>query len=236
MEIAPSILSADFADLKSELRRVERAGCRWIHLDVMDGHFVPNLTFGPPVVAALRKVSRKLFLDAHLMIEEPWKMVGDFAKAGVQLITVHAETCPDLPKVIRQLRRLRVQVGVSIRPKTSVQQLDDALGLVDLVLIMTVEPGAGGQELIPSTLNKVRRLELRRQRHGLNYRLQVDGGINVETAPLAVAAGADVLVVGTAIFADGIWRALSRLPAIFADGKVATNIRQLKSALVNGRA
>jgi ribulose-phosphate 3-epimerase len=221
VELAPSILNADFTDLKTELRRLERAGIRWIHLDVMDGHFVPNLTFGPPVIASLRKVSKRLFFDAHLMVEEPWKMAGDFAEAGVELITVHAEACPDLPRVIRQLRRLNVGVGLSIRPKTSLKIIEDHLSLIDLVLIMTVEPGFGGQELIPSTLNKVRRLELTRQKHGQKFRLQVDGGLNPETAPLAVAAGADVLVVGS---------------AIFADGKVATNIRKMQAAIENGRA
>ncbi|MBN1476733.1 ribulose-phosphate 3-epimerase [Candidatus Sumerlaeota bacterium] len=216
MDLAPSILSADFADLKAELRRLERANCLWIHLDVMDGHFVPNLTFGPPVVAALRAVSKRLFFDAHLMVNEPWKMVSDFAEAGAQLITVHAEACPDLPKVLRQLRRLGVRVGVSIRPRTPLRALDSVLDKVDLVLVMTVEPGFGGQALIPATLNKVRRLELRRKRHGLKFRLQVDGGINVETAPLAVAAGADVLVAGS---------------AIFAGGRVASNIRSLRASL-----
>jgi ribulose-phosphate 3-epimerase len=217
VDLAPSILSADFADLKTDLRRLERANCLWVHLDVMDGHFVPNLTFGPPVVAALRSVSRRLFFDAHLMVNEPWKMISDFADAGAQLITVHAEACPDLPKVLRQLKRLGVRIGVSIRPKTPIKVLDSVLDKVDLVLVMTVEPGFGGQALIPATLNKVRRLELRRKRHGLKFRLQVDGGINLETAPLAVAAGADVLVAGS---------------AVFAGGRVASNIRSLRASLV----
>lgn len=220
IEIAPSILSANFADLKTDLRKAERAGCRWIHLDVMDGHFVPNLTFGPPVVSSLRKVSKKLFFDAHLMVNEPWKLLSDFAKAGVQLVTVHAEACPDLPKVVRQIKRLKMQVGVSIKPKTALKVLDPVVDMVDLILIMSVEPGFGGQAMIPSTLNKLRRLELRRQKHKLDFKLQVDGGINAKTAPLAVAAGADILVAGS---------------AVFGDGKVATNVQTLKRAIERGR-
>lgn len=216
MELAPSILSADFTDLKGELQRLERAGCRWVHLDIMDGHFVPNLTIGPPVVAALRRVSKRLFFDAHLMVEEPWKMLADFVDAGVESLTVHAEACPDLSRVIRQIHRLKIKAGVTVRPKTALRAIEDVLPLVDLVLIMTVEPGFGGQELIPSTLNKVRRLELLRQKHGLPFRLQVDGGINAETAPLAVAAGADVLVAGS---------------AIFGDGEVAANVKRLQAAI-----
>ena len=201
--VAPSILSADFADLKGELRRCLRARCSWIHVDVMDGHFVPNLTIGPLVVEALRKVSKQLFLDAHLMIEKPLQYAEAFAQAGAQLITIHQETVGSVRRALRHIKQLGVMAGLSIKPRTSVAAIEPFLDEIDLALVMTVEPGFGGQELIPATLNKVRRLALQREESNLSFHIQVDGGINAETAPLATAAGANVLVAGSFIF-DGM--------------------------------
>lgn len=217
VHIAPSILSADFSCLAKELRKLGRAGCRWVHLDIMDGHFVPNLTFGPPVVQALRPVDPDLFFDAHLMVENPRPYIRPFIEAGVQLITIHQETCGDqTASVLRSIRKAGVQSGVSIRPKTPLSVLDDCYSHADLILVMSVEPGFGGQRLIPSTLNKVRQLVLERESRRIDYLIQIDGGINTETAPLAVAAGADVLVAGS---------------AVFRDGKVSDNVRALRQSL-----
>jgi ribulose-phosphate 3-epimerase len=201
--IAPSILSADFTDLRRTIRQVERAGCLWLHLDVMDGHFVPNITFGPPLVESIRKQSERLFLDAHLMIEYPVDFVVPFVRAGVQSITIHGEACEDIEGVIHYIRKHKAKVGISIKPKTALASIEPVLHLVDMVLVMTVDPGFGGQDFIPQTLNKVRRLTLRRQAKKHDFLIEVDGGINVETAPLVVAAGADVLVAGHSIFSEG---------------------------------
>jgi len=217
VHIAPSILSADFANLSRELRKLTRAGCRWVHLDIMDGHFVPNLTIGPPVVQALRSVDSNLFFDAHLMVENPRQYVRPFINAGVQSITIHQEACGDqTAALLRSIRKAGVQSGVSIRPKTPLSVLDDCYNHADLILVMSVEPGFGGQRLIPSSLNKVRQLVLERETRRSDYLIQIDGGINIETAPLAVAAGADVLVAGS---------------AIFCDGKVSENVRALRQSL-----
>jgi ribulose-phosphate 3-epimerase len=201
--IAPSLLSADFAKLGAELKSVLRAGCEWIHLDIMDNHFVPNLTFGPPVVAALRKISARAYFDAHLMVENPETLLEAFAKAGVQNLTVHAEACGDhLRQVIHDIKALGMKAGVSVKPHTPVSAIDDVLGEVDLVLVMTVEPGFGGQALIPSCLNKVRSLSRAREKQKLRFTIQADGGINADTAHLVAAAGCDVIVAGSAVFAN----------------------------------
>ena len=195
IKIAPSILSADFAHLASEIDRVEKAGCDLIHLDVMDGHFVPNLTIGPAVVASIRKVT-KLPIDAHLMIENPEKYAPSFAKAGANHITVHAEACPGrLDEVIRFIRSLGVTCGVSLKPESPLSLLQKQLPNIDMVLLMTVNPGFGGQSFVREVLPKIEAL-----RKIYDRDIEVDGGINKDTSREVVRAGANVLVAGTAIF------------------------------------
>lgn len=201
IQIAPSILSADFSRLGTQVREAVRAGCHWIHLDVMDNHFVPNLTFGAPVVKALRKVSKKAYFDAHLMTEHPWTLIDAFADAGVQNLTIHQEACPDnLRDVLDQIHNAGMKAGVSVKPDTPLETIVEVLPMIDLALVMTVEPGFGGQALIPSCLSKIRELARLREQHEYKYVIQADGGVNLSTIDLVVAAGAEILVAGSAVY------------------------------------
>ena len=200
--IAPSILSADFAKLGEEVRAIDEAGADWIHIDVMDGHFVPNLTIGPGVVKALRPHTSKPF-DVHLMISPVDPFLDAFAEAGADVITVHPEAGPHLHRTVQRIKALGKKAGVSLNPATPAKALDYVLGEIDLVLVMSVNPGFGGQKFISGQLKKVEAIANRIAKENLDVRLEVDGGIDPDTAPQAIAAGANVLVAGTAAFRGG---------------------------------
>ncbi len=199
IKIAPSILSADFSRLGEDVQAVDRAGADYIHVDVMDGHFVPNITIGPLVVDALRKVTAKP-LDVHLMIENPDLYIPDFAKAGADIITVHQEAVPHLHRTVQLIKSLGKKAGVSLNPATPVETLDVILDELDLVLVMSVNPGFGGQSFIPSALGKISALRQRITQRGLATELEVDGGVKIDNIRQVVAAGANVLVAGSAVF------------------------------------
>ena len=199
--IAPSILSADFARLADEVAAVEQAGADLLHIDVMDGHFVPNLTVGPPIVKALKNVT-KLPLDVHLMMTNADAFISDFAKAGADYLTVHVEACPHLHRTIQSIKERGVKAGVTLNPATPVQSLEEILPDVDLVLIMSVNPGFGGQQFIASCLNKVRTTRQMLDRIGSRALLEVDGGVKADNAAKVLEAGADILVAGSAIFSS----------------------------------
>ena len=197
--ICPSILSADFSRLAEDIQDVERKGADCIHLDLMDGHFVPNLSFGVPVVKALRSCT-KLAFDAHLMVEHPETYIDGLAAAGVQYVTVHQEACTHLDRVLQQIHEAGMKGGVALNPATPVSTLSCLAGRLDMILIMSVNPGFGGQKFMPSALDKLRWLKAEREKRGLHYLLEVDGGVDDTTAPLCVEAGADILVAGSAVF------------------------------------
>jgi len=201
-EILPSILSADFARLGEQVAALEQAGCRTLHVDVMDGHFVPNITIGPPVFASLRKATR-LKLDVHLMITDPDRYAPLFIEAGADHVSVHQETCPHLDRTLKMIQGMGALAGVVVNPATPVAALDEVLGFVDFVLVMSVNPGFGGQKFIPYTLDKVRRLAQKKRDTGRGFAIEIDGGVTLENVGEMVKAGVDWVVAGSAIFGAG---------------------------------
>ena len=215
IKISPSILSADFSQLGNEIKRLEEAGADMIHVDVMDGHFVPNLTIGPPVIKSLRKYTNLIF-DVHLMISPVHKYIKDFADAGANIITIHPEATEDLKESINLIRSLNKKVGVSLNPDSKIDLIKDILKDIDLVLIMSVHPGFGGQKFIPDVLKKIKDLDQIKKQKNMNFDIEVDGGINFSNSKLVKEAGANILVSGTTIFKDN-------------EGDIKKNIETLKT-------
>lgn len=216
VKLAPSILSANFADLLNDVKRVENAGADWLHIDIMDGHFVPNISFGPMVVKALKGKVDMPF-DVHLMIENPDQYIKDFVDAGAYIITVHAEASIHLHRTIQLIKSYGVKAAVSLNPSTSLSSIEEILGDVDMILLMSVNPGFGGQSFIPSTLSKIKRLRKMIDDQGLNVEIQVDGGVKLDNAAEVIDAGATVLVAGSAVFgADDLNKRVADFKEIFS--------------------
>ena len=215
IKISPSILSADFSKLGNEIKRLENGGADLIHVDVMDGHFVPNLTIGPPVIKALRSYSTLPF-DVHLMITPVHKYIEDYARAGADIITIHPETTDNLESSINLIKKLNKKIGLSLNPDTPIDTIKKFLSSIDLVLIMSVYPGFGGQKFIPEVINKIKELKNIKKKQNIEFDIEVDGGINFDNSKLVIAAGANILVSGTTIFKNN-------------NGDIKKNIETLKS-------
>ena len=215
IQISPSILSADFSQLGNEIKKLEQGGADLIHVDVMDGHFVPNLTIGPPVIKNLRKYT-KLPFDVHLMISPVHEYIESYANAGADIITIHPEATENLKESISLIKKFGKKVGVSLNPKTEIKTLIDEIGNIDLVLVMSVNPGFGGQKFMPEVLDKIKELKKIKDKNQYHFDIEVDGGINFSNSKIVLEAGADILVSGTTVFKEN-------------DGNIKTNIEKLKS-------